>query len=75
MQMRNDESAFNGTHKTVLSDFYTKKAEQVNIPLEKRFNESMVWLKLPAEWVRQVGYSKQEGRYSVLKSGFPAKLQ
>ena len=42
MQMRNDESAFNGTHKTVLADFYTKKAEQVNILLEKRFNESMV---------------------------------
>ena len=75
MQLRNDESAFNGTHKTVLADFYTKKVEQVNIPLEKRSNESMVWLKLPAERVRQVGYSKQEERCSVLKFGFPAKLQ
>ena len=42
MQMRNDESAFNGTHKTVSADFYTKKAEQVNIPLEKRFNEFII---------------------------------
>ena len=40
--MCNDESAFNGTHKTVSADFYTKKAEQVNIPLEKRINESMI---------------------------------